>query len=297
MVKKLVIVAIAISILLLGLGCPLDNSDTLAIDSDKTVTAYFITPYTLTIDSVGRGTTNPSEGIHTYDNDSEVTLAATPATGWRFDHWQGDISGTDDSATLTIDSDKTVSAYFIQQYTLTIGTVGQGTINPSPGSYTYDEDMQVQITANPSSCVWGFNRWGGNASGSDPSITITMDSDKDITAFFNEVEIDVRIKHIFYEGLVFGTEADEFVEIMNYGTEPVNLEGWLLKDISVGYPEFTFPYFILNPGQRIRVHTNQIHAYWGGFSFGFASPIWNNEEPDIAALYNCLGEEVSRKSY
>jgi len=297
MVKKLVIVATAISVLLLGLGCPLDNSSALTIDSDNTVPAYFIPQYTLTIDTVGQGTTNPGEGIHTYDNDSEVTLAATPAAGWRFDHWQGDISGTDNSATLTIDSDKTVTAYFIPQYNLTIDTVGQGTTNPGPGSHTYDEGTHVQITASPSSCVWGFNGWGGNASGSDPSITITMDSDKEITAIFDKIEIDVRIINIRYEGVVLATEADENVEIRNFGTEPVNLEGWILKDISEGYPEFTFPYFILNPGQRIRVHTNQIHAYWGGFSFGFASPIWDNEEPDIAVLYNCLGEEVSRKSY
>ncbi len=297
MVKKLFIVTVAISILLLGLGCPLDNSANLSTDSDNTVAAQSIIQYTLSIDTVGQGTINPGEGIHTYDIDSEVTLLATPAAGWRFDYWQGDIVGTDDSATLIIDSDKTVTACFMPQYTLTIDTVGQGTINPSPGSYTYDEGTQVQITASPSSCVWGFNRWGGNASGSDPSITITMNSDKDITAFFDEVEIDVRIIHIFYEGLVFATEADENVEIRNFGTEPVNLEGWLLKDISEGYPEFIFPYFILNPGQRIRVHTNQIHAYWGGFSFGFASPIWDNEEPDIAVLYNCLGEEVSRGSY
>ncbi len=67
MVKKLVIVAIAISILLLGLGCSLDNSANLAIDSDNTVAAQSIIQYTLSIDTVGQGTINPGEGIHTYD--------------------------------------------------------------------------------------------------------------------------------------------------------------------------------------------------------------------------------------
>jgi len=108
---------------------------------------------------------------------------------------------------------------------------------------------------------------------------------------------DVQITRIFYDGVVPRVESDEYVEITNLGTEPQDLAGWMLKDISEGYPSFTFPHYILKPGAAIRVYTNEIHPEWGGFSFGYGKAIWNNKEPDIAALYNAQGQEVFRKSY
>jgi len=77
----------------------------------------------------------------------------------------------------------------------------------------------------------------------------------------------------------------------------VNLQGWKLIDIDEGYPELIFPYYILNPGQSIRVYTNEIHPEYGGFSFGQGTAVWNNSDPDTAVLYNAHGDEVSRKSY
>lgn len=109
--------------------------------------------------------------------------------------------------------------------------------------------------------------------------------------------VNVQITKIFYDGLVPKTESDEYVEITNLGSEPVDLEGWVLKDISDGYPSFTFSSSILQPNQSIRVYTNEIHTEYGGFSFGRGTAIWNNSDPDTAALYNAEGQEVSRKSY
>ncbi len=108
---------------------------------------------------------------------------------------------------------------------------------------------------------------------------------------------DVQITHIFYDGLVPRAESDEYVEISNLGDQPQDLAGWVLKDISEGYPSFTFPSYILAPGKSIRVYTNEYHPEWGGFSFEYGRAIWNNTEPDIAVLYNNQGKEVSRKSY
>ena len=108
---------------------------------------------------------------------------------------------------------------------------------------------------------------------------------------------DIQITHIFYDGLVFRVESDEYVEITNLGDQPQDLAGCVLMDISEGYPSFTFPSYILAPGKSIRVYTNEYHPEWGGFSFEYGRAIWNNNEPDVAVLYNSQGEEVSRKSY
>ena len=109
--------------------------------------------------------------------------------------------------------------------------------------------------------------------------------------------INVQITRIFYDGLVPRVESDEYVEITNLGTEPVDLAGLVLKDISEGYPSFTFPSYILEPGGSVRVYTNEIHPEYGGFSFGSGKAVWNNSDPDVAALFDAQGQEVSRKSY
>ena len=257
----------------------------------------------LTISVDGQGTTNPGPGTYTYDEGIQVTITATPASGWRFDHWGGDASGTSSTVTITMNSNKNITAYFSQlpptQHTLTINVSGQGTTNPGSGTYTYDEGTQVSITATPAS-GWGFDHWGGDASGSSPTFVITVDSNKSVTAYFKQVTTigsNVQITKIFYDGLVYRVESDEYVEITNLGSEPQDLAGWVLKDISEGYPSFTFPSYILEPGASIRVYTDEIHPEWGGFSFGYGKAIWNNTDPDVAALYDAQGQEVSRKSY
>ena len=108
---------------------------------------------------------------------------------------------------------------------------------------------------------------------------------------------NVQITRIFYDGLVPRVESDEYVEITNLGTDSVDLAGWVLKDISEGYPSFVFPSYILQPGKGVRVYTNEVHPEYGGFTFGYGKAIWNNTDPDTAALYNAQGQEVSRKSY
>ena len=89
-----------VSILAMGLaGCSSLNS----IFSDYTLSSS-------SSPSVG-GTVSPASG--TYDEGDNVTLIATPAQYWRFDGWSGDVSGSSDHLTVTMDSNKSVVAAFI----------------------------------------------------------------------------------------------------------------------------------------------------------------------------------------
>jgi len=127
--------------------------------------------------------------------------------------------------------------------------------------------------------------------------TIAICSSLILTSCAPNETTSIEITRIFHDGLVPRVESDEYVEITNLGAEPVDLASWVLKDISEGYPTFTFPSYILQPGENIRVYTNEIHPEYGGFSFGYEKAIWNNSNPDVAALYNAQEQEVSRKSY
>jgi beta-lactamase superfamily II metal-dependent hydrolase len=214
----------------------------------------------------------------------------------------GTIVITTDGVTYTVlpsNNESPVDCLITMTHNLTINVNGQGTTKPAAGTYEYDSGTQVTITASPAS-GWEFDHWSGDSSSTSPTIVITMDSDKDIIAHFEKETCagsDVQITYIFYDGVVYRTESDEYVEITNLGDTSQDLKGWVLKDISEGYPSFTFPSYVLAPGAKIRVYTNEIHPEWGGFSFGYGKAIWNNTEPDWAALYNAQGQEVSRKSY
>lgn len=82
-----------------------------------------------------------------------------------------------------------------QRFNLTINISGQGTTTPSPGTHTYDKDTQVTVTASPNP-GWEFDYWSGDASGSKNPITITMSSDKNITAHFKELPSPVTVRVI-----------------------------------------------------------------------------------------------------
>jgi hypothetical protein len=69
--------------------------------------------YALTVATQGSGTvaSSPSEGSHPAG--TVVTLTAQPAPGWAFGGWGGDLSGSLNPGTLTMDADKTVTATFV----------------------------------------------------------------------------------------------------------------------------------------------------------------------------------------
>ena len=108
---------------------------------------------------------------------------------------------------------------------------------------------------------------------------------------------DVRIACIFFDGEVARTESDEYVAIVNEGGSDQDLRGWRLVDIADGKPQFVFPSRSLEPGETIRVYTNQVHSDSGGFSFRWRSAIWSNSDPDEAGLYDADDLLVSTKSY
>ena len=146
----------------------------------------WVPTYTLSVgvNPAQAGFTSSSGGK--YKSSAQVTLTASPVSGYMFDHWSGGASGTASTITITMDSDKIVTANFIATYTLTTGTSPSGTGFVSPSGGAYESGAQVTLTATPAG-GYTFDYWGGSASGTTSTITITMDSDKFVTAHFTKV--------------------------------------------------------------------------------------------------------------
>ncbi len=150
--------------------------------------------YNLDISANQGGTVSPSPGIYTYLAGTEIIITATPDTNYRFSGWTGDVplsQKNHNPLTITMDSDKSITANFVQQYTytLTIAAGTGGTTDPEPDSYEHYEGTEVTITAIPNS-GYEFTGWSGNASGITNPINITMDSDKSVKANFSAIPSD-----------------------------------------------------------------------------------------------------------
>ncbi|MCX5992508.1 MAG: InlB B-repeat-containing protein [Chloroflexi bacterium] len=86
---------------------------TITMDSNRTVVASFTKlTYSLQtqVDASGGGTVDPDSG--TFEAGTQVSVTATPASGYRFNHWGGSATGTSNPVNAPIDTNKTVTAYF-----------------------------------------------------------------------------------------------------------------------------------------------------------------------------------------
>jgi len=161
------------------------------MDSNKTAVAYFTKTYTLSISCTptSGGNVSPSSGTH--DENSVVNVTATPASGYRFDHWEGSVSGASATISITMDGDKTLTAYLTKLYTLATSCTPTSGGSVSPASGTYDEGDNATLIATPAQ-YYEFNGWGGDASGTSDHVTITMDSNKTVVASFVKLTYTVQ---------------------------------------------------------------------------------------------------------
>ncbi|PKP21226.1 MAG: hypothetical protein CVU05_07200 [Bacteroidetes bacterium HGW-Bacteroidetes-21] len=95
------------------------------MDENKTATAYFVPTtlpqFTLTVTKSGDGNTMPPTGTYIINNDSSITLTAIPDIGNVFAKWEiNGVDYLDNIISITIDSNTTANACFIQTYNVQI---------------------------------------------------------------------------------------------------------------------------------------------------------------------------------
>lgn len=138
----------------------------------------------VTLDGSGLVTKNPN--LATYPYGSAVQLTAVPDAGWVFSSWGGNLSGSTNPTSITINGNKSVIAHFTQnQYTLTITIDGSGSVTKNPNLATYTYGQVVTLTAVPGT-GWAFSSWTGDLTGSQNPKTITMNGNKAVTAHFSD---------------------------------------------------------------------------------------------------------------
>ena len=146
------------------------------------------------VSNATNGAITSDSTAESYDNGSVLTVAATPNTGYKFDSWSGDLSGTANPATLTINGNKTVTANFspiATSYTLsTSATHGSIAINPFGG--IYHNGASVTLSAVPPA-GYRFDSWGGDLSGTTNPATLVMNGNKSVSANFSWITHNLAI--------------------------------------------------------------------------------------------------------
>jgi uncharacterized repeat protein (TIGR02543 family) len=121
-----------------------------------------------------------------------VQLTATATAGYAFDRWSGDLTGSSNPATITMDGDKAVTAHFVLAtcYGLTIDVepAGSGTVavEPAPNcGEGYAAGTELTLTAD-AGIGYVFDSWSGDITGTGSPAMVTMDGDKVVTAHFRQ---------------------------------------------------------------------------------------------------------------
>jgi len=152
---------------------------------DVTLSAH----YTLTVNIVGSGSVTKSPDQTTYTHGTVVQLTATADPGWTFSSWSGDLTGSTNPDSVTMDGDKTVTATFTQD-TVSL-TVVSAYDSPNPSgttSYTPGTSVTASVTspvAGPTGyryvCTGSTGTGDVPSSGTGTTVTFTINQDSGIT--------------------------------------------------------------------------------------------------------------------
>lgn len=136
----------------------------------------------VTLDGSGSVIKNPNQATYAYG--TVVQLTATVDSGWTFGSWSGNLSGSTNPASITMNGNRSVTVHFTQnQYMLTVTVDGSGSVTKSPNQATYTYGQVVTLTAVPGP-GWVFSSWTGDLTDSQNPKTITMNGDKAVVAHF-----------------------------------------------------------------------------------------------------------------
>jgi uncharacterized repeat protein (TIGR02543 family) len=174
-----------------------------------------ITRYTLTMAVTGSGATTPVVGPHDYTEGTVVDITATPASGWQFDGWTGDVADPGQaSTTVTMDSNKTVTANFSEetqptyQVDVSSNPTGGGTVDPGSGQYVGNTMFTATANTGYDFVNWTINDVTGET---DNPLTLDIQAVTTVEANFSKSEDGGGC---FIATAAYGSDLDSHVETL-----------------------------------------------------------------------------------
>jgi lysophospholipase L1-like esterase len=172
-----------------------DNVNATAQSNTVSITVIVV-QVSLTVGVSGSGVTNVT-GTTPYDLFSNVTVLATPDSGWLFDYWLLNDTGvgSENPYTVNMTANFNLTAVFVRvEYGLLVEVSGSGSTNAT-GTTLYPSGSVVAVNATPAS-GWVLNNWflnGSDAGATNPYV-LTMDQNYNLTVVFVEVEFGLLVE-------------------------------------------------------------------------------------------------------
>ena len=237
---------------------------------------------TLNISPNGAGTLSKSSGV--FNDNETVSVLATANENYNFDGWTGSVTSNDNPLSITMDSDKTITANFSEDLCEIDYSLLQTGINRLSSHYQpmnvpfvdYAEILNVVLEKYGSYAIWTAF---GNFNNNDKSDYIMATGDWENTST-NEIVIviDDQILHRFNNPqtqtrkvTVQDLDQDGIDEIILFGTGP-----------DIGN----------SPGDKIMIvhvdensyQTEELNAYSGYFHTGVIGDLNGDNFPEIIGI-------------
>jgi hypothetical protein len=212
-------------------GAPIANttapSTNITMNAHYSIQANFeeITGYSLTISSTtGGNVTTPGEGTFIYDVDEVVNLVATPASGYQFDNWTGNVTAIANvnaaSTTITMNGNYGITANFevappevptVTTQAATTITTDSATMNMN---YTVGNSSSVEVCfayKKSTDSAWSSTDWVSKSADGNYAKSLTgLDSD-------TEYEFKAQLK---YDSTVIEGTTRQFTTEATSAPEP-----------------------------------------------------------------------------
>jgi len=214
--------------LLFVLTCAKEDSQ-----APNTPPTQIVKQYTLTA-SAGDGGSVTGGG--TFASGTQVSLTATPTSGYSFSGWS--TGSTANPLTVTLNSNTTITANFqviVNSYTLSVTAGEGGSVSTEGGEY--EEGTEVTITAIADGCQ-KFVSWSDGDTNAER--TININSDLAIVANFESIvnETEYSLVRLRYPCAYSMSNNKMYNETNKYIASSA---GWLSVSVLEEYEAFYYP--------------------------------------------------------
>ncbi len=183
--KKLLFV-LSLILFICSCGKDSDAGPPPSSDSSNNSASTTVEKFDLAVSASEGGSVDTSGG--SFNSNSSVTIKATPAVGYEFTGWSGNVTGSTNPLTLTVNGNKNITANFAEiKLQLSVTASEGGNVNITEGKY--DKQATVSLVASPTD-GYAFTGWTGGVKSADNPLSLVMDEAKTIIANFEQT-IDV----------------------------------------------------------------------------------------------------------
>ncbi len=160
------------------------------LGADSSAASFTVSTWTIAATAGANGSIQPSGAVAVVQGASQ-SFAIVPAPGYHVATLTvdgGQVTPDTSYTFANVTASHTIAAAFsADAFTLTVSTVGAGSVARSPDqeSYLYGTGVELTATAAPG---WAFTGWSGDRTGTADTLSLTMDGNVGLTATFVDIQ-------------------------------------------------------------------------------------------------------------